>query len=230
MFEEAVTLNVGGKIYTTFRSTLISVPGSWLAELFEFGTNAVYDQKGLMLINRNGEIFSYILDYLRDPGPQSLPASAELRDRILKEAEFYRLTDLADEIKISKRSSPSTITLSYRGQLSSGRDSLADVQFRRIMRILVSGKSSVCREVFCETLNESRAPDCGPADDKYSSRYYLTHNNLEMAFDRLFEVGFSMVGCCGESTTGSLGQRVKPTSDVDEGKCQYFHEFYFVRM
>jgi len=40
------------------------------------------------------------------------------------------------------------ILVGYRGTFQFGRDGLADVKFRKISRILVSGRVSICREVF----------------------------------------------------------------------------------
>ena len=73
-----------------------------------------------------------------------------------------------------------------------GRDGLADVKFRKISRILVCGRARLCREVFGETLNESRDPDHGQTD-RYTSRFFLKHTFLEQAFDMLSEASFLMV-------------------------------------
>ena len=50
---------------------------------------------------------------------------------------------------------------------------------------------SLCREVFGNTLNESRDSDRGDSD-RYSARFYLSHNYLEQAFDMLIESGFKI--------------------------------------
>lgn len=55
----------------------------------------------------------------------------------------------------------------------------ADINFRKIMRILVCGRVSLCREVFKESLNEARDPDRGHSNDRYTARFYLKHNMLE---------------------------------------------------
>lgn len=73
-----------------------------------------------------------------------------------------------------------------------GRDGLADVKFRKISRILICGRVHLCREVFGETLNESRDPDHGQTD-RYTSRFFLKHTFLEQAFDMLSEASFFMV-------------------------------------
>ena len=61
---------------------------------------------------------------------------------------------------------PGFILVGYRGTFQFGRDGLADVKFRKISRILVSGRVSICREVFGDTLNESRDPDRGTTDSQ----------------------------------------------------------------
>lgn len=243
-------LNVGGTFYTVSKQTLCADSKSKLALWFKDSPEKyLQNVNGKYFLDRRGDTFSYILDYLRylqtfsndslleqssvDSGPNPniiLPASAEKRAQLKVESDFYNLKGLSVELLRRKNNCPCSITLSYRGLLPSGRDSLADVQFRKIMRILVSGKSVVCREIFSSTLNESRAPDCGNDDDRYSSRYYLTHNTLEMAFDKLLEANFVLTGCCGgSSVAGSSQKSIKVATDCDEGRSFYFHEFYFVR-
>lgn len=118
------------------------------------------------------------------------------------------------------------ITVGYRGTFAFGRDGLADVKFRKLSRIIVCGKVSLCREVFKDTLNESRDPDRGEFD-RYTSRFFLKHSFLEQAFDMLQEEGFTLVGSCG-SGTNSAGE-VKPGLDTEESKWQHYNEFIFER-
>lgn len=231
MCGDVIDLNVGGCFYSAHQSTLQSVGGSRLAEWFSKSPSEKLpqDKNGRIFIDRNGEIFYYVLEYLRNSKSALLPQTSAALDRLRIEAEYYKLPNLVSHIQETRKSLSSTITLSYRGHVPSGRENLADFQFRKITRILVSGKSLVCREVFGETLNESRAPDCGPDDNRYSNRYYLTHSTLELAFDKLLEAGFSLAGCCGETYTVSGTPRNKNMGDIDDSKCQFFHEFYFVR-
>ena len=100
------------------------------------------------------------------------------------------------------------ITVGYRGTFAIGRGDMSTTGFRKLGRILVCGKSALCREVFkvgmfgkklClmsrlqDTLNESRDPDRGLDGDRYTSRYFLKHSSLEQAFDQLCAAGFRMV-------------------------------------
>jgi hypothetical protein len=70
------------------------------------------------------------------------------------------------------------ITLGYRGTFAFGRDGQADVKFRKLNRILVCGRATLCREVFSDTLNDSRDPD-REGYQRYTARLYLKHQSLE---------------------------------------------------
>ncbi|KAF7284309.1 hypothetical protein GWI33_022293, partial [Rhynchophorus ferrugineus] len=119
------------------------------------------------------------------------------------------------------------ITVGYRGSFQFGKDGLADVKFRKLTKILVSGRVALCREVFGETLNESRDPDHGQVE-RYTSRFFLKHSFLEQAFDMLVEQGFKMVGSCGSGTAGGAAE-LKPGVDAEENRWSHYNEFVFVR-
>ncbi len=65
-------VNVGGQIFTTTLKTLTKVEGSYLARLFTGKANICLDRNGVPFIDRDGEYFDYVLDYLRD-GQITLP-------------------------------------------------------------------------------------------------------------------------------------------------------------
>lgn len=66
MNQEVVTLNVGGELYTTSVATLTKYPDSMLGVMFngKFPTTTK-DKQGNCFIDRDGEMFKYILNYLR---------------------------------------------------------------------------------------------------------------------------------------------------------------------
>lgn len=263
-FPEIIELNVGGQIYVTRHSTLLSVPNSFLWNMFqEHGSDQMTrDSKGRYFIDRDGFLFRYILDYLRDKN-LALPDYFRERASLQKEAEFFQLPDLARRLRppqVSKENSigdeafhsdpeeaagscalagatcsavgprsPSLetrksgyITVGYRGSYTIGRDIQNDAKFRRVARITVCGKTSLAKEVFGDTLNESRDPDRPP--ERYTSRYYLKYNFLEQAFDRLAEVGFHMVAC------NSTGTCAYTSNDPNEDKIwTSYTEYVFFR-
>lgn len=140
----------------------------------------------------------------------------------------YCVTGLVECINEGARlRQPGVITVGYRGSFQFGKDGLADVKFRKLSRILVCGRVTLCRDVFGETLNESRDPDHG-LTERYTSRFFLKHSFLEQAFDMLIEQGFRMVGSCGSGTAGSAAE-LKPGVDVEENRWNHYNEFVFIR-
>ncbi|XP_053721492.1 BTB/POZ domain-containing protein KCTD12-like [Synchiropus splendidus] len=229
-FPEVVELNVGGQVYVTRLETLTAVSDSLLWAKFTNSSSEGLqrDNNGRFFFDRDGFLFRFILDYLRD-SQLYLPESFKEKKRLQREADYFRLPELSrrlaglsepgssaedsgeqeePESPVSSsvagaRSSPAGpdagyITVGYRGSYTIGRDVQADAKFRRVARITVCSKISLAKEVFGDTLNESRDPDRPP--DKYTSRYYLKYNFLEQAFDRLAEAGFHMVACNSTGT------------------------------
>ncbi|NWU10687.1 KCD12 protein, partial [Cephalopterus ornatus] len=260
-FPDIIELNVGGQVYITRHPTLVSVPGSLLWEMFTQKNvrSLARDSKGRFFVDRDGFLFRYILDYMRDQ-QLVLPEHFPERSRLQREAEYFMLPELVKMLapKLSKQNSlgedpcqsdpeelsPSAdaaralssagaalpgaaaggtagtgtagtegrragfITIGYRGSYTLGRDSQTDAKFRRVARIMVCGKTSLAKEVFGDTLNESRDPDRPP--ERYTSRYYLKFTFLEQAFDKLADAGFHMVAC---NSTGTCAFAHDQTDD-----------------
>ncbi|XP_053166801.1 BTB/POZ domain-containing protein KCTD12 isoform X2 [Hemicordylus capensis] len=296
-FPEIVELNVGGQVYVTRRGTVLSVRGSLLWRMFsqQEAAELPRDSKGRFFLDRDGFLFRYILDYLRDQ-ELVLPERFPERSRLQKEAEYFQLPDLvrrlaasstaaatarfsgllrdasvcADEpptglgyleaelpeaggggpaLSASPTSSRSPsgppllapslsldasgvvagrrsgyITIGYRGSYTIGREAQADAKFRRVARITVCGKTALAKEVFGETLNESRDPDRPP--ERYTARYYLKFNFLEQAFDRLSEAGFRMAAC---SSTGTCAFAAEQGGPADDKIWTSYTEYVFCR-
>ncbi|XP_054471606.1 BTB/POZ domain-containing protein KCTD12.1 [Anoplopoma fimbria] len=252
-FSEIVELNVGGQVYVTRHKTLVAVPDSLLWNMFNKKSpkELARDSKGRYFLDRDGFLFRYVLDYLRDLN-LVLPDYFPEKSRLQREADFFQLRDLAKQLNplMSKDNSiseeigqsdpeegaqqcgPSVsvsgarksgyITVGYRGSYTIGRDIQTDAKFRRVARITVCGKTALAKEVFGDTLNESRDPDRPP--ERYTSRYYLKYNFLEQAFDKLTEVGFHMVAC---SSTGTCAYT---SNDPNEDKIwTSYTEYVFCR-
>uniref|UniRef100_A0A1I8JPS5 BTB_2 domain-containing protein n=1 Tax=Macrostomum lignano TaxID=282301 RepID=A0A1I8JPS5_9PLAT len=214
-------LNVGGSHFSCSRATLCSEPGSRLSEWFS-GDPAKHlpaDSAGRFFIDRDGPAFGQLLNYLRDrPAGFHLPAGFSAAAAVCaRRAAFYGLQGAVAALeRAARRLRPAASP--YRGTFAFGRDGLADVKFRKLTRILVAGRVSVCRAV--------RDPDRGQ-EDRYTSRFFLKHSVLEQAFEMLYDAGFSMVGSCGSGTKSSMTD-VKPGQDNEETKWQHYNEFVFV--
>lgn len=276
LFPSIIELNVGGVHYTTTLSTLTRDADSLLGQMFtgrwrpgQPQQPVLRDSKGKYFIDRDGVLFRYTLDFLRNQ-KLTLPENFHECERLKQEADYFQMNEMratllaatasrsvdrrpsaigpdgepittaddglaaeADEIAalpvprtVAARAS-GYITVGYRGTFAFGRDGLADVKFRKLSRILVCGRVALCREVFGETLNESRDPDRG-ATDRYSCRFFLKHSFLEQAFDMLQEAGFNCVASCG-SGTASAGTDIKPGMDSEENRWNHYNEFVFIR-
>lgn len=94
---ELVELNVGGVNYTTTTATLQQAePDSLLASIISAHSNETFarDSKNRIFIDRDGQLFRFILDYLRNK-KLVLPEHFAERDRLRMEADYYRLTGLS---------------------------------------------------------------------------------------------------------------------------------------
>jgi len=71
--DERVRLNVGGKVHETYVSTLMRFPNSLLGTMLASRNRGMVrpDEKGEVFIDRNGDLFSVILDFYRSGGATS---------------------------------------------------------------------------------------------------------------------------------------------------------------
>ncbi|KHJ96277.1 hypothetical protein OESDEN_03764 [Oesophagostomum dentatum] len=144
---------------------------------------------------------SYSIKYQNVAEKADNDAEAINEVRLIVPDDFDDWGRLASEARrlglfqIAECASPSTICVACHVALSAGRLN-PEVTFRKLSRIVVSGKVSVCRAVFGSSLNEAR--DGGGTDfeqDRYTSRFFLKHSNLERAFDALAHSGFRLAHC-----------------------------------
>ncbi|CAE7217987.1 ravA [Symbiodinium natans] len=92
-----VRLNVGGREYITSTSTLQKVGDSMLARMIQSSIPSA-TQNGAYFIDRDPDLFAYILEYLRD-GAVELPSSSEPLRRLEREASFFMLPGLESLVR-----------------------------------------------------------------------------------------------------------------------------------
>ena len=92
-----IRLLVGGREHATTRDTLSMVPDSFLDRLVSGELPSTLDEAGRYFIDRNGELFVFVLDWLRTAGDAEVVARAspDVLGRLRIEADFYGIDDLA---------------------------------------------------------------------------------------------------------------------------------------
>ncbi|XP_044142575.1 potassium channel regulatory protein [Bufo gargarizans] len=94
---EVITLNVGGMNFTTTPSTLLRFPESKFAQMLDGSDRDFRIVSGQYFVDRDGTLFSYILDYLRT-SQLTLPSDFSDYERLQREAEFYQIPSLAEQL------------------------------------------------------------------------------------------------------------------------------------
>lgn len=232
---DVIELNVGGQVYYTRYGTLTGFPNSLLGKLFSNSKGSSNDLprdfRGRYFIDRDGFLFRYVLDYLRDQ-QVVLPDHFPERGRLKREAEYFQLPDLVkllslddskqfpddlynsdfDDGQGSERfySSYSLdrrygyITVAFKGVCAGGgREGQSDAKAKKLPRIFISSRIGLAKEVFGDALNENRDTDRPP--DRYTCRFYLKFRQLERAFDMLSESGFYIVACNSSLAASPIG-------------------------
>ena len=96
-YPKIIKLNVGGLKYQTSLTTLQTYPDSMLGRMFGGNFQSTVNENGEYFIDANGEIFKYILDFLRRD-KLMLPDDFKEFDLLMGEADFYQIQPLIDKI------------------------------------------------------------------------------------------------------------------------------------
>ena len=96
--DSIINLNVGGKFYTTSISTLTKYPDSMLGRMFGGDLPSAKDAQGNVVIDRDGELFRYVLTFLRS-SKLILPENFNELALLKEEAEFYQIPELTAAVR-----------------------------------------------------------------------------------------------------------------------------------
>ena len=95
-----IGLNVGGKIYQTSSTTLTRDPNCFFALMLSDRIPTTKDKHGNYVIDRDGEIFRHVLNFMRC-GKLVLPDDFKEISLFECEADFFQLDSLRSQIKSS---------------------------------------------------------------------------------------------------------------------------------
>ncbi|GMT05594.1 hypothetical protein PENTCL1PPCAC_27768, partial [Pristionchus entomophagus] len=144
---ELIGLNVGGTHYVTLYETLARFRSPYFERLvtlnqtsgkiFQFDTNIIFDASGAIFINRDGGLFRYVLQYMRDGKNAVLPEDLGLLRQLRREADFFGLGGLKELVEEQihvvkqKRDERDEIIQSLKATVSSISQSLYVTNFSR---------------------------------------------------------------------------------------------------
>ncbi|XP_056295539.1 BTB/POZ domain-containing protein KCTD12b [Pseudoliparis swirei] len=217
-FPEIIELNVGGQVYITRFSTLTSVPDSLLWEMFsrKSAKGLARDTKGRFFVDRDGFLFRYILDYMRDQ-QLVLPDHFPERGRLQREAEFFNLSELVKLLapKISKQNS-----LGDEGCQSDPEDSSPGIDTSRNLGSL-GAAAAACASLVPSSMDTKRS---GFITIGYRGSYTLGRDSqTDAKFRRVARI---MV--CGKTSLVKevFGETLNESRDPDRSPDRYTSRYY----
>lgn len=196
-----VHIDVGGHMYTSSLATLTKYPESRIGRLFNGTEPIVLDSlKQHYFIDRDGDIFKYILSFLRTC-KLLLPDDFKDFPALYEEARFYQLTPMVRELE--------------RWHSERDAQSLAGCECLVVRvtpdlgeRIALSGEKILIEEVFPETGDVMcNSVNAGWNQDpthviRFPLNGYCRLNSVQV-LERLFQKGFSVRASCGGGVDSS---------------------------
>jgi len=120
-FPNKIKLDIGGKCFTTTLNTLTIVGGSFFSGMFSGKFPVQVDSNGSYFVDRDPELFPYILNFLRGIVPDVKNITKRELIALKQEAIFFQIEELKNWIEellaksknqFDKSRVPSTVTLS----------------------------------------------------------------------------------------------------------------------
>ncbi|KAE9421142.1 hypothetical protein Angca_008092, partial [Angiostrongylus cantonensis] len=106
---DVVQLNVGGKTYTTLFETLALSKSPYFQRFIRIDDtsgkvllcrrNLAVDSAGAIFINRDGKLFAYALQFMRDGKRTALPQNSDILRQLVRESEFFEMDGWKDVLQ-----------------------------------------------------------------------------------------------------------------------------------
>jgi len=96
-WKDPIELNVGGVFYTASSETLTKYPDSFLGCLWRGVVEAEFDSEGRIFIDRDGQLFRHVVNFLRTDR-LALPDDLKELESLEEEAVFYQIPALTKSL------------------------------------------------------------------------------------------------------------------------------------
>ncbi|XP_030830744.1 BTB/POZ domain-containing protein KCTD21 [Strongylocentrotus purpuratus] len=232
-----VTLSVGGVPYTTTVLTLTSFSDSMLEGMFSGRNEAKLDEvKGHYLIDRDGELFRYVLNFLRNR-TLGIPEDFKQLHMLLLEAEFYQIGPMCEAIReLLQKPDPEVIEVEVRSfqdfdDWKGGTWSKAEtISYEKILeKWKIDGQNETLRKVPClvsiiDNLHASSTPPSSRGTEydilrlEVLERAYRQHAYTPEEFNRLKL--FQEIGRLGFSLKATETHWPRPIQNYYQAKWQ----------
>lgn len=197
-----VHIDVGGHMYTSSLATLTKYPDSRISRLFNGTEPIVLDSlKQHYFIDRDGEIFRYILSFLRT-SKLLLPEDFKDFNLLYEEAKYYQLQPMIKELERWKQEKE------QRKHFQPCDCLVVRVTPDLGERIALSGEKALIEEIFPETGDVMcNSVNAGWNQDpthviRFPLNGYCRLNSVQV-LERLFQKGFNMAASCGGGVDSS---------------------------
>jgi len=94
-FPSKIKLDVGGKLFATSLSTLMSIGGTFFSAMFSGSFKFALDKDGSYFIDRDPLVFPIVLNFLRGTPPDFKNITPREFVALVSDAEYYQLDDLS---------------------------------------------------------------------------------------------------------------------------------------
>ncbi|XP_072172538.1 uncharacterized protein [Diadema setosum] len=134
-----VGLNVGGIVFQTSSTTLNSQPENFFTSLLSGQFESAKDEAGNFLIDRDGQIFRHVLNYMRN-GKLVLPERFDELALLDQEADFFQLGSLKADIKALREATlAESVTLNVGGRIYQTTRSVLSREPGSVFRKIIDG-------------------------------------------------------------------------------------------
>ncbi|XP_002731176.1 BTB/POZ domain-containing protein KCTD6-like [Saccoglossus kowalevskii] len=204
---EILYLNVGGVIYTTTRATLLNYPHSMLGSMFSERVPTQLDQNGHYFIDRDGEIFRYVLNFLRSTR-LSLPENFKDWELLATEADFFQIPELIEAIHHARDERQKAAIPVHKPQtiieLECKKESMRVMYFRIYGELFMLEDIPTIKLITAKQVGWYREGHClhihGDVEDRHSLIQDLCDAGFDLKFSNVSLASISGVGVTGTTT------------------------------